>query len=254
MEDVSEVDGRTNFGYQLNQMMPRTKKHFRGGNRGSTMGVMTSRQTNQPIGSGALAARYRSPIIALVLILASALPGALSGCGAVIGAGAATGVAAYQERGLEGKARDLKIELAVFEAWLHKDHTYSTKMSIEVYERRVLLTGVVEDPAVLAEAVRLVWTVQGVKEVLNEVQVTKGGDIVDYVRDAWITANLKTKLTFDENILAINYAIETVNAVVYVIGIAQDGKELDRVLAHARTIDYVRKVINHVRIKDKAPS
>ncbi len=173
----------------------------------------------------------------------------LAGCAVAAGAGAATGVAAYQERGLEGKARDLKIELNIAEAWLRKDHTYATKMSIEVYEGRVLLTGVVDDANIRADAVRLAWTAQGVKQVLNEIQVAKGGDIIDYARDAWITTSLKSKLTFDENVYAVNYAIETVNGIIYLIGIAQDDKEMNRVLGHARNIDYVRKVINHVRVK-----
>ena len=36
------------------------------------------------------------------------------------------------------------------------------------------------------------------------------------------------------------------------IGIAQNKEELDRVISHARNIEYVRKVVSHVRLKDKA--
>lgn len=189
---------------------------------------------------------------ALVFAGAALLGLALSGCAAAVGGGAAAGVAAYQERGLEGKARDLKIEIGIAEAWLRADHTYSTRMSIEVYEGRVLLTGAVDDAQVQADAVRLAWTVNGVKEVLNEIQLTASGDLIDYARDAWITATLKSKLTLDEKIFAINYSIETVNRTIYLIGIAQERAEMDRVLAHARAISYVRKVVNHVRVKSPA--
>ena len=68
-------------------------------------------------------------------------------------------------------------------------------------------------------------------------------------RDTWITTQLKSKLTFDQDVLAINYAIETVNGVVYLIGIAQNQAELERVVGHARDIEYVRNVITHVRVK-----
>ena len=40
--------------------------------------------------------------------------------------------------------------------------------------------------------------------------------------------------------------------IVYLIGIAQDQRELDRVIAHSRTITYVRQVISHVRVKGTA--
>ena len=56
-------------------------------------------------------------------------------------------------------------------------------------------------------------------------------------------------MTFDENIMAINYSIETVNSIIYLIGIAADQAELDRVIAIARDIERVRRVISHVRIK-----
>ena len=63
---------------------------------------------------------------------------------------------------------------------------------------------------------------------------------------------MKSKLTLDNKVLAINYAIETVNGIVYLIGIAQNQGELDRVIAHSRTISYVRQVISHVRVKGAA--
>ncbi len=77
---------------------------------------------------------------------------------------------------------------------------------------------------------------------------TRAGSL-DYSRDVWITAQLRSKITFDSEILAINYSIETVNKVVYLMGVAQSEAEIDRVIRYARNIDYVRKVVNHVRIK-----
>lgn len=174
----------------------------------------------------------------------------LSGCaGVVVGAGATTGVAAYQERGIEGVAKDLQIESRIIGNWFQFEHTLPTKVSVEVYEGRALLTGAVSDPKIRADAVRLAWKALEVKEVLNEIQVTGPGDIFDFARDSWITTQLKSKITFDENILAINYVIETVNGIVYLIGIAQDQAELDRVIAHGRNLKRVKKIISHVRLK-----
>ncbi len=184
--------------------------------------------------------------IAALLVMGSLLGGC---AGAVVGAGASVGVAAYQERGVAGAAKDQKIAFEVRENWLRHDYRFPVIMSIEVYEGRVLLTGVVDDPKIRADAVRLAWMASGAKEVINEIQVADGADVVDLVRDSWVTAKLKGILTFDEEIMAINYSIETVNGIVYLIGIAQSQKELDRVVAHARAIEYVRKVISHVRVK-----
>ncbi|MDP7392270.1 MAG: phospholipid-binding domain-containing protein, partial [Alphaproteobacteria bacterium] len=48
---------------------------------------------------------------------------------------------------------------------------------------------------------------------------------------------------------AINYSIDTVNGHVFIMGIAQEQKELDRVLDHARDVSYVRRVTSHAVLK-----
>jgi osmotically-inducible protein OsmY len=64
------------------------------------------------------------------------------------------------------------------------------------------------------------------------------------------TTQLRSKLLLDKNVRAINFNVETVNGVVYLIGIAQDQAELERVTNHARTITNVVKVVSHARLKD----
>lgn len=176
----------------------------------------------------------------------------LGGCaGVAVGAGATAGVAAYEERGIETAAKDLKLEVQVVDNWYKYDNALPVKLGVEVYEGRALLTGVVSDPKVSADAAAMAWKVEGIKEVINEIQVAEES-AVDLARDSWITAQLKSKLLFDDKIAAINYVVETVNGIVYLIGIGQNQEEVDRVIAHARTINYVRRVINHVRLKNAA--
>lgn len=180
-----------------------------------------------------------------------ALAVGLGGCaGAAVGAGATLGVAAYQERGVAGAFMDQKTAFRIRELWFRHDHVLPAKVGIEVYEGRALLTGVVDSEQMRADAVGLAWKAEGVVDVLNEIQVSSEGGIVELARDSWITAQLEYKLTFDEEIMAINYAIETVNGTVYLIGIAQSPQEVDRVIAHARTIEYVLDIVSHVRIKE----
>lgn len=190
--------------------------------------------------------RYVKLISAFVFV---SYLGACTPIGAVVGVGAAAGVAAYQERGIDGVARDLKIAAKIKDKFLQFDHKLLIDIGIEVYEARVLLTGHVKNEDVRAAAVRLAWQGDGVKEVINEIVVADDDSIINSARDAWITGQLQSKLTFDDNIMAINYAVETVGGVVYLIGIAQSNDELERVKNHARSISYVRHIISHVRIK-----
>ena len=194
---------------------------------------------------------YRRIVAVVAMVVLAA--GALGGCaGVVIGGGAAVGTAAYQERGVRGVARDLATATKLRTKLLDAGEAYVTDVGIEVYEGRVLLTGTLEKEPMRAAAVKLAWKTEGVKDVINEIQIGQSS-LRDIARDSWITAQLKTKITFDKKILAINFSIETVNGIVYLIGIAQDQGELDRILAHGRGVDYVRQIISHVRAKKGRP-
>lgn len=181
------------------------------------------------------------------LVVALPLLGACAG--AVVGGAATVGVAAFEERGIEGNARDLKTAAQVREKWLSFDHTLIGLISLEVYNGRALLTGAVTDEQIRADAVRLAWAASGVEDVINEIQVVEDTSFIDTANDAWISAQLRSKIAFDKGIFAINYAIETVNGIVYLIGTAQSQAELDRVIAHAREVSHVRRVVSHVQVK-----
>lgn len=195
--------------------------------------------------------RSTSPSVRIAAAFAAILSAStLGGCvGAAIGGAATVGVAAYDERGVDGVARDLKLATDIRTEWLAADADLPVKASVEVHEGRALLTGVVQDEKRRADAVTLTWKVPGVKDVLNEIQVAPSGGVVDYSRDAWITGQIKSKMTFDEKIMGINFHVQTVNKTVYILGIARSQDELDRVMTIARSISYVRNVIQHVRVK-----
>ena len=176
----------------------------------------------------------------------------LSGCvSMVIGAGATVGVAAMEERPLKVHLRDTTIATEIRYNLVEASEKFITGVGIEVYEGKALITGVVENEAMRAQALKLVWKVEGLKDVYNELQVGDNG-ITNFAKDSWVTTQLKSKTTFDQDVLAINYKIETVNGVVYLIGIAQSKREIDKVIAHARSLSYVKRVISHVRIKKAA--
>ena len=181
------------------------------------------------------------------ILLALALP--LTGCAAAVGAVAGVGVAAVSERGIKGLASDLRIEAFILKEFLVTEIKSLAIIDVEVYEGRVLLTGTTTDTKLADQAVALSWKAGGVTEVINEVQLNKAGTAANYAKDTWITTQLTAKLTLDSDVLSVNYAIETVNGVVYLIGIAQHKQEIDRVIAHAGNIEFVRRVVNHVRIK-----
>ncbi len=91
----------------------------------------------------------------------------------------------------------------------------------------MLLTGIVPAPDDRVEAVRQAWQAKGGLEVIDEVQVSDRAGIADYLRDAKITSQLRFQMLRDRDISDVNYTVETVNGIVYLMGIARSRAELD---------------------------
>ncbi len=191
--------------------------------------------------------------VASALALLCAVGLVISGCsaaGTAIGAAAAGGTVIAQERSVGDAIDDATIRVEINHYLYQADADVYLDTSIDVVEGRVLLTGDVENPEDRVIALEATWRAEGVIEVINELQVDDTSDLLDSAEDAWISAQLSTEMLFDKEVSSINYNVETVNGIVYLIGIAQDQAELDRVINRARTISGVRQVVNHVRLKD----
>jgi len=188
----------------------------------------------------------------LVLALLLVLSPLLGGCGALVLGGAAAGAAVVaQERPVKEAVSDTTIQATIGKKLFEFSVDIFQQVDISVVEGRVLLTGLVPEPQNRLDAVRIAWQADGVKEVINEIEVKDRSSLSDAARDSWITTKLRGKITFDQEISGINYTIDTVNQRVYLMGIAQSQKELDRVVSYARDIDYVRGVVPYVRVKGR---
>ncbi len=189
---------------------------------------------------------------AMILLVALASLGNMtSACAvAVVGGGAAAGAIAVQDRGAKGVLSDTRIRTDINNLWYEESRDLYSRINLQVQEGRVLLSGRVVDPQTRVDAVRLAWQVDGVKEVINEIEIDDDTTLTDRVRDTKIGIEMRNKLRFDKDVRSLNYSVEVVNQQIFLIGVAQDQAELDRVMAHARDVRYVRRVVNYVRIKE----
>jgi osmotically-inducible protein OsmY len=185
-----------------------------------------------------------------LLFLLWPLMGACSPWGMAVGAGATAATAASEERGLGQAVDDSRIGLAIQAKFLASDASMLAKVDVEVHEARVLLAGKVETRQSRIAAVRLAWQVDGVAEVINEIKLAEPVDTGQYLNDVWLAQELRTKILFDAQIRSVNYNIDCVAGTIYLMGVAQDQTELQRVIDHARDISYVRHVVSYVRLKN----
>ena len=188
-------------------------------------------------------------LLAPIMLVIGFLPGCVGTAGFT---SATVGVAAMEERGLSGAVDDTVLRIRINTIFAENDERLWRKVGLQVHNGRVLLTGALETAEMRLEAVRLVWQADGVSEVINEIQITASDGLAGFARDTWISGRLKSELLFDEKVSSINYSIETVKGTVYLIGVAKNKKELERVINRARALDYVKKVVSYVKLVDKA--
>lgn len=177
----------------------------------------------------------------------------LAGCSAwdmTLSGGATAATAASEERGLGQAVNDNGIMLGIENGLLQTDGSLVTKVDVNVHEGRVLLAGQVDKPEDRVTVVKIAWQQANVVEVIDEIKVTGSESVGEYLHDAWLAQILRNDLLIDEKVRSINYNVDCVAGTIYLMGVAQNQAELQRVIDHARDISYVRNVISFVRLKN----
>ena len=155
-----------------------------------------------------------------------------------------------EERSFNNYVEDTIVLAQLKNEYFSNNENIFFQVSVEVIEGRVLLTGNVEQIDERIEATKLAWGIKGVNEVINEIQISNDEGILDYADDLIMKTKINAKLLLEKNILNLNYSVEVVNGIVYLIGIAQDQKELNAVTEISKNTYGVTSVISYVRLKD----
>ena len=144
---------------------------------------------------------------------------------------------------------DTIIKTLIKNTYFDQNEKLFFNIDVEVSQGRVLLTGTIENIDLKIEATRIAWGVKGVQTVINEIQISNSDNIINFADDLVISTKVKGKLILNENVNSLNYSIETVNKLVYIIGIAGSEDERDLVINIAREVYGVEEVIDYISIK-----
>ena len=145
---------------------------------------------------------------------------------------------------------DASIQLALNRDMQQGLPHFITRIGTEVREGRVLIVGTVESPTQRLEASRIAWQIRGVRDVVNELQIEAPQNFATYTSDARISSQMHVRLLTASSVKSGNYDIETVNGVVYILGIARTERELEHVAYLAATISGVKRVVSHALLAD----
>ena len=189
--------------------------------------------------------------VVILHILSSCVPLLIGGGGAAIIAG---GKIVKQEKSVGESINDTTIWSKIRANLSRRDidNVMLGSITVKVNEGRVLLTGTIPDKHKIIPILQACWSVHGVKEVINELQIAgekEKTSVFGDISDAWVTTKIKTKLLATRDIPSVNYTVETIDKVVYLFGIAKFQEELNRVIDIASSVKQVKKIVSYVRVK-----
>lgn len=192
-----------------------------------------------------------------LIILLSIIAIITSGCEPfmVMGGVAGAGTVIAKKQTIGSTIDDKSIWTRIKSAFLSHNKEVNgilSNISVEVSEGRVLLTGYVTSADDRLKILKIVWEQEGVREVINELKIKDGEySFKTYSSDVWITTQVKTKLLSNKEIASVNYTIETLNSIVYILGIASSEEELHLVVSEVEKVKNVEKVVPYVRVNVK---
>ena len=170
--------------------------------------------------------------------------------GVLASGGATTMVVAEGDRTLGTVVDDTTIKINISSNLLSSSTNLFVNINTSVIEGRVLLTGIVDTQEIRIEAVRKVWEVDGVREVINEIEIGSKTTIKEYANDLWITTQVKALAAKTIGLRALSYNFETIKGKVYIAGITSRTEQLDQIIEVTKTIKGVKEIVNYVIIKE----
>ncbi len=175
----------------------------------------------------------------------------LQSCGPFIGTvGMVSLGAAAKEKGLATSINDNLIKTKISNLIFKLDKNLISNTRIFVNNGSVLITGKVKNPNDKIEFTKVAWTVRGVNEVNNEIQITDTSLIKNVARDVASMGEIRARIMQDKGINSLNYSIDVVNDKVYLSGVASSKEEMLLVKNHASSARFVKEVYNYIILND----
>lgn len=167
----------------------------------------------------------------------------VSGCAAVAVGAAGTAAISATDRRSVGTQLDDKTIQAKIVLRLNQDDAFDdvTDISVDVFNRQVLLTG----QAARAELIELAETyaeeVDLVSKIHNQIRLGSPIPTTSNAQDIWLATKIKTQLVADENIPAMNVSVIVEDSEVFIMGL------LTRAEANA-AVELIRNVKGVVKV------
>ena len=181
-------------------------------------------------------------LLIIILNLQSCASPIIGGVGAIAFSSSA------QEKGLGTSINDKVIYVRLRNAIHDWNTSVSQKVSISVDNGSILVTGQLENINTKIDLTKRIWDVNGVKEVNNQVQISKISNLKNIAKDLASLGEIRAKLMASKELNSLNFSVDVVNNIAYISGIASNDKEIAIVTQIAQEARFITEVQNFVKV------
>jgi osmotically-inducible protein OsmY len=151
------------------------------------------------------------------------------------------------DRSLGQQSADIELKARIDKA-LVDESTALASVTVDTFNGRVMLTGVLPDYESRAQAARIAREIAAGSEVYDDIEVRPGGSLTDEVADAATNKTLGVNLLANEGIASQSLLHRVVNGTAFIMGEARLGVT-DSVRSVALQTPGVRQAVTHIALE-----
>jgi osmotically-inducible protein OsmY len=185
-------------------------------------------------------------------VLCAALAASLSGCVEMMVGSAVIGAVATNDRRTLGAQTEDKAIAVKAEVRLAKVLGENSHVNVSSYNRKVLLTGEVQNEAMKATAEREVKAIDNVVSVSDELTIAGPASYTSRSNDALITGKVKASLVDKKTVSASSFKVVTERGTVYLMGLVtpREGNIAADVAQGVSGVQRVIKIFEYISEED----
>lgn len=149
----------------------------------------------------------------------------------------------------EDPRSDLSLQAALNLALIQLDTALYHQICLKVFEGNVLLAGRVPSKELHTKLINTTRTIPGIKKVFDNTTIGGSRDMSEYLSDAWKSTQIASKIFANSRLLPDNYAVETVDDIVYLLGRAPSIPVRQEVIDIARRLEGIKKVVSYIEVE-----
>lgn len=162
--------------------------------------------------------------------------------------------AAAEDRSASDIATDAKLKAKIVADLTDALGKDAISVTTDVYEQDVLLVGTLKSSAIKDKAASIARKTAGVRKVVDEMTVAKGGGkgaAEGLVDDTVVEKKLAAKIMAEKGVSHTNWRWHSVDGTVYLFGRSLSKAESAKVESLAKSTDNVVRVVDRAKVKPK---